>query len=268
MTEHAVNASPFETIELDREDRVAVIKLNRPEVLNAISQRMVGELSQVLSDLNKDNGVRVVVLTAKDRGFCAGADIKESAGRSLAQQLYFLRSLNDLILQMEGLAKPVIAAIDGWALGGGFELMLGADLVLATQASVFGTPEINRGGMPAAGGTQRLPRLIGRTKAKDLLFTGRNVTAAEAEKLGLVNQVFPGKEELAAACMKLAHALAEKAPLGLMQMKRLVNLGTDMPLTLALEMAHEAATLIMASYDKQEGSKAFTEKRKPQFKGE
>ncbi len=261
-------SDPFQTIKLDLHERVAFVALNRPAALNAIDQRMVEELEQVFSNLDKDKNVRVVVLTALEKGFCAGADIKESAARSLSRQIAFLRRLNDVIIKMENLTKPIIAAVDGWALGGGFELILGADLVLATQSSTFGAPEINRGGLAAAGGTQRLPRAIGRAKAKELLLTGRNVSATEAEKLGLLNAVFPDSQSLTKGAMELAAALAEKAPLALAQNKRLVNLGTDMPLALALEMAHEAATLIMASEDKREGSKAFAEKRKPQYKGE
>lgn len=263
-----MSTAPFETIKLESLNQMAVISLNRPEVLNAINERMLSELSNALTSLEKDGNVRVIVLTAAERGFCAGADIKEGPTRTMMRHLNFLRGLIQLTQQIEDLSKPVIAAVDGRALGGGFELVMPCDFIIATQDSVFGTPEILLGVMPAAGGTQRLPRLIGRMKAKELMFTGKRLSAAEADKLGLLYKVVPNKEALVAAYTELANELAEKAPIALMQIKRLVNKGSDMPLDLALDLSHEANTVIHVSEDRKEGHDAFFEKRKPHFKGQ
>ncbi|MFC1917073.1 enoyl-CoA hydratase/isomerase family protein [Chloroflexota bacterium] len=263
-----MSAKKYEALIVEKENQLGLITLNRPDALNAINEQMAGELRQSLQDMETDANVRVIVVKAVEgRAFCAGADIKESRERDLPRQLQFLKGLVEITKKIESNPKPVIAAIDGMALGGGCELILGCDFIIATKESSFGTPEINIGVIPAAGGTQRLPRLIGKVKAKELLFTGHRISADEAKEIGLVNQVVSSQEELIAAYTSLANELADKAPLALMQMKYLVNKGMEMPLDLALDFAHEAATLINISEDRKEGQRAFIEKRKPQFKG-
>ena len=263
-----MNSTRYETIIVEMENQIGIITLNRPDTLNAINEQMSRDLRQALSRMEEDRDIRVIVLKgAGDRAFCAGADIKESRGRELQQQIRFLKGLIELTKQLENIPKPIIAAVNGYAFGGGFELILSCDFILATKESSFSSPEINIGIIPAAGGTQRLPRLIGRNKAKELLFTGKSITATEAKEIGLINKVDSTKEELVEAYLALASELAEKAPLALMQLKHLVNKGVEMPLDLALDFSHEAATLINVSEDRTEGQKAFMEKRKPQFKG-
>jgi enoyl-CoA hydratase len=263
-----MNFTQYGTIIVERENQVGIITLNRPDTLNAINEQMFRELMQVLLCMEEDRDTRIIVLTgAGDRAFCAGADIKESRERDLLRQTNFLKDLIELTKKMENISKPIIAAVNGFALGGGFELILSCDFIIATKGSGFGFPEINLGVIPSAGGTQRLPRLIGRVKAKEMLFTGKRITAAEAKEMGLINKVVASKEELIEAYMELGAELAEKAPLALRQLKHLVNKGMEMPLDSALDFSHEAATLINVSEDKMEGRMAFLEKRKPQFKG-
>lgn len=262
-----MSSIPCETIKVQSIGKIGVISLNRPEVLNAINAKMVSEINQTLDAWEEDDNIRVIVLTSGERGFCAGADLKESRGRSLKQQIAFLRSLTDLISRFEELPKPIVAAINGRALGGGLEVILGCDMIIATENSTFGLPEIHHAVMPAAGGTQRLPRIVGRLRAKEMLLIGRSINAVTAEKYGLLNRVVPSEVALVEAYTEVGNELGEMAPIAVMQIKRLVNTGTDMPLHLALELAHEAGTLIDTSEDRKEGLKAFAEKRKPQFKG-
>ncbi|MFC2001492.1 enoyl-CoA hydratase/isomerase family protein [Chloroflexota bacterium] len=263
-----MNSTRYETIIVEMANQIGIITLNRPDTLNAINEQMSRELRQALSRMEEDGDIRVIVLKgAGDRAFCAGADIKESRRRELQQQTKFLKGLIALTRQLENIPKPIIAAVNGYAFGGGFELILSCDFVIATKDSSFSSPEINIGIIPAAGGTQRLPRLIGKAKAKELLFTGKSITATEAKEIGLINKVVSSKEELIEACLVLASELAEKAPLALMQLKHLVNKGVEMPLDLALDFSYEAFTLLSVSEDRTEGQKAFIEKRKPRFKG-
>lgn len=257
----------YDTIKFEIAQPLAIVTLNRPQAMNAINEKMLAELSDVLQAIEKDNNVRVMILTARERGFCAGADIKEGPTRSMMRHLTFLRNFIRLTQQIEDLPKPVIAAVDGLAFGGGLELILPCDFIIATPESVFSLPEILLGVMPAAGGTQRLPRLIGRMKAKELMFTGKRISSTDMEKFGLLTKIVP-KEQLVTAYSELGKELAEKAPIALAQMKKLVNIGTDIPLNVALEYSHEANTVIHVSSDRKEGHDAFAEKRKPHFKGE
>jgi enoyl-CoA hydratase len=268
IEEEGMSLASFKTIKFEINNQMAVISLNRPEVLNAINERMLIELSHALANIEEDTNVRVIILTAAEKGFSAGADIKEGPTRTMMKHLNFLRGFIALTQQIEDLAKPVIAAVNGRALGGGFELIVSCDFIIATQDSVFSMPEILLGVMPAAGGTQRLPRLIGRMKAKELMFTGRRMTVAEAEKLGLLYKVVPDKAALVAAYTELAKELGEKAPIALMQMKRLINMGSDIPISLALALSHEANTVVHVSENRKEGHEAFYQKRKPEFKGQ
>lgn len=257
----------YQTIIVQKEDQVVTITLNRPERLNAISDQLRQELKSVVDDMEIDDDIRVIILTGSgDRAFCVGNDIKESAEQDIFQRRESSKITNDLINKLEGIPKPVIAAINGYALGGGCELALGCDLIIAAENSSFGLPEINIASIPGAGGTQRLPRLVGKLKAKELMFTGERISAQEALRIGLVNRVVP-KEELLNVAKELADTLAKKPPLSLMQIKHLVNRGMEMPLSSALDFAREAYTLTFVSEDRKEGTRAFAEKREPQFKG-
>lgn len=256
-----------ETIIVEKENGVGTIILNRPERLNAINDRLRQELRSALDDMEKDQDIRAIILTGSgERAFCVGADVKEAAEEELITRRQRLKESNQLVERLESISKPVIAAINGFALGGGLEWALGCDLIIAADNSIFGFPEINIASIPGAGGTQRLPRVIGKLKAKEMLFTGDRISAQEAERIGLVNKVVP-KNDLKEEAKDLAIKLAEKSPLALRQQKYLLNKGMEMPLTSALEFAHEATTVILASEDRREGMRAFAEKRKPIFKG-
>jgi enoyl-CoA hydratase len=260
----------FETIVLDRDstDRaVAVVTFNRPHVLNALNKAMLGELDRATAELASDDSVRVVILTgAGDRSFVAGADIKELAAQTAISGRELALAGQRLFDRIENLGKPVIAAINGFALGGGCELAMACTLRIAADTARLGQPEINLGLIPGYAGSQRLARLVGKGKALEMMLTGAPISAAEAERAGLVNRVVP-----AAALMDDARALAAQlagnAPIATRYILDAVNRGLDMPFAEA--SAFEAALfgLAMATDDMREGTAAFLEKRKPAFKG-
>ncbi len=261
-------SAQYQNLIVAREKAIGLITLNRPEVYNALNQRALSELKAAFIELGEDKDVRVIVITgAGDKAFCSGGDLKESKGRDLMAQIKFLRDFLDLGLQMEENPKPIIAAVDGFALGGGVELMLPCDFVIATKRSTFGLPEINHGVIPGAGGPARLPRIVGKSIAKELMFTGKRITADEAKQIGLILKVVDTREDLVKAYTEMADELARKAPLAIMQIKRLVNKSFELPTERALDFAHEAGTLVDISEDRQEGLKAFAEKREAKFKG-
>ena len=257
----------FDNLLLERDGAVATVTINRPKVLNALNIQTLDELRRVMLDLKRDEGVRVVILTGSgEKSFVAGADINELArqtpvsGRDMAlagQQVF------DLI---EQLGKPVIAAVNGYALGGGCELAMACTLRLAADNAKLGQPEINLGILPGYGGTQRLPRLVGKGRALELMLTGAPVAAAEAERIGLVNRVVPAGDLMSAA-RSLAATLAVQAPIAMRYIIDAVNGGLQMPFREGC--IHEATLfgLVAATDDMREGTGAFLEKRKPVFKG-
>src|SRR3954454_608630 len=258
----------FDNLLLERDGAVALVTINRPKVLNALNAQTLDELRRVMLDLGHDDAVRAIVLTgAGEKSFVAGADINELAvqtptsGRehALAGQHVF-----DLI---ENLGKPVIAAINGFALGGGCELAMACTLRLAAATARLGQPEINLGILPGYAGTQRLPRLVGKGRALAIMLSGAPISAVEAERIGLVNRVVPAAELLAEA-RQLAAALAAKAPIAVRYIIDAVNNGLEMPF--AQGCVHEATLfgLVAATEDMREGTRAFLEKRKPTFKGQ
>ena len=246
-------------------DGVALITLERPEVLNALNFELLDELAEVLAALDRDPDCRAIVLTGSGtRAFAAGADIRE-----LAVQTPVTLLVDDRFAVWERIAatrKPVIAAVRGFALGGGCELAMSCDRIVAGDDAQFGQPEINLGVMPGAGGTQRLTRAIGRARALDLILTGRAITADEAASMGLVSRVVPADETLAAA-LDLARTIASKAPVAVLAAKEAVRLAEELPLEAGLRHERRAFFGLFATDDQTEGMAAFVEKRPPEWKG-
>lgn len=246
---------------------IAAITFNRPKALNALSNELLGEFDRALDEIDRDESVRVLVLTgAGDKAFVAGADINELATFGALQAKHFSQSGHDVIGRLERLPIPVIAAVNGYALGGGSEVALACDFIYAATTAMFGLPEITLGLIPGFGGTQRLPRLIGKNLAKEMIFTGKMITATEAEKIGLVNRLC-APETLMEEVLKTAAAMAAKGKAALRAAKQAVNTGFDADLATGCKIEIDAFALCMASEDAQEGTRAFLEKRKPQFRG-
>jgi len=259
----------YETIIYEKEEGVGVITLNRPKALNAITFKLKEEISQVLDDIEKDFDVKAVILTGGLKAFCAGADIKERSGRTTTQPDYYFSQRKthfDFYGKIEHFEKPVIAAVSGVAVGGGCEIALACDLRIASETARFGTPEVKLGAIPSGGGTQRLPRIVGITKAKEMIYTGDFVDAQEALRIGLVNKVVP-VEQLMGETKIMAGKIAEHPPLAVRFAKRAINAGMQMDLVSGLDYETYCATILTTSEDRIEGFKAFTEKRKPVFKG-
>jgi enoyl-CoA hydratase len=257
----------FETILIDRDGACAVITINRPKVLNALSSHTLDELRRAILELKQDAGVRSVVLTgAGEKSFVAGADINELAvQRPDGAREHAIRGQHvcDLI---EHLGKPVIAAINGYALGGGCELAMACTVRIAADTATLGQPEINLGLIPGYAGTQRLSRIVGRGRALELLLTGDHISAQEAYRLGLVNRVVPAAQLMAEA-KALAATLAAKAPIAIRYILEAVHRGLEMPFPQAQIFEATLFGLVASTDDMREGTNAFLEKRKPAFKG-
>jgi enoyl-CoA hydratase len=249
------------------DDGVETITFNRPKALNALNSALLEELSTALDRVAGDENIRVLVLTgAGDKAFVAGADIKELAGLSTLQAKHFAHMGQTVISKIVALPIPAIAAVNGYALGGGLEMALACDFIYAAENASLGLPETTLGLIPGFGGTQRLPRLIGPNQAKELIYTGKIVTAAEAHAMGLVNRV-DVPEVLMAFVMKTAHAMAAKSKVSLRAAKEAINTGLDSSLGTGLKIEQDAFAICMASEDAREGTRAFIEKRPPAFKG-
>jgi enoyl-CoA hydratase len=258
----------FENLLLDRDGPVAVLTINRPQVLNALNSQTLLELHQAILDLKHDPSTRAVIITgAGEKSFVAGADINELAEQTPALGKEHALRGQRLFAAIETMGKPVIAAVNGYALGGGCELAMACTLRLASESARFGQPEINLGLLPGYGGTQRLPRLVGKGAALDLLLTGRQIGAAEALVLGLVNRVVPAAS-LAAEAKKLAAELAAKAPIAVQYIIEAVQRGLEQPLDTAQFLEATLFGLVASTKDMREGTAAFLAKRKPEFKGE
>lgn len=259
---------PYKTILYNKEERIATITLNRPEKLNAFSPKLIDELYDVLTDADADDSIRVIIITGGDSVFAAGADLDamDKAASNVINAFKLRFAKNNPYDYIEQIGKPVIASIAGYALGGGCELAMCCDLRIAADTAQFGQPEIRVGLIPGAGGTQRLPRLIGMTKAKELIMLGGYIGAEEAKQLGLVNAVVP-VEKLKEETKKLAAKLAQHPPFGLRLAKMAMNMGADRDLQSALALEREAFAMLFATEDQKEGVRAFNEKRKPDFKG-
>jgi enoyl-CoA hydratase len=257
----------FDNLLIDRDEATAIVAINRPKVLNALNTQTLDELRRAILDLKHDEGVRVVILTgAGEKAFVAGADINElavqtpTAGRehALAGQHVF-----DLI---ENMGKPVIAAINGYALGGGCELAMACTLRLAADTAKLGQPEIGLGLIPGYAGTQRLPRLVGKGRAMEMILTGAPIAADEAQRIGLVNRVVPAADLMAEA-RKLAAQLAKSAPIAMRYIINAVNKGVEIPFAEACQYEATLFGLVASTDDMKEGTTAFLEKRKAAFTG-
>lgn len=257
----------FKLIIYEKSEGIATITLNRPEALNAFSKEVVEEIHQALEDIRRDENVRVVVLTGTgEKAFSAGADIKAMIGINPLKARELSLMGEKLCVSLENLEKPVIAALNGYALGGGMEVAMSCDIRIAAENVRMGQTEINIGLIPGWGGTQRLTRLVGRGKAKELVFTGRMIDARTAEQLGIVNMVVAA-DKFRETVRQFALELAAKAPVALKVAKALIEKGADISLDSALALEREGFGVVASTEDLQEGVKAFTEKRKPTFKG-
>jgi enoyl-CoA hydratase len=256
----------YETVLLDRRDRVAVITINRPEKRNALNIQTRAEGAAVLDELRADDSVRVVVITgAGDKAFIAGADIGEFAERTAISQREIMLE-RGLFNAVDTFPKPIIAMVNGYCLGGGCEVALACDIRVASETASFGQPEINLGIIPGGGGTQRLTRLVGEGKAMEMILTGEIIDAQTAFNLGLVNHVVPAAQ-LETKTMEIANRMAEKSPIALRLAKEAIKLASRSNLDEGLRREVDLFALCFSSEDKDEGVRAFLEKRKPEFKG-
>lgn len=255
-----------QSVLIERHAHVGLITINRPEVRNALNFETWKYLTAAFAELEADNDIRVIVVTgAGDKAFVAGADLNALKERSAVATFY--GELPAALAKVEKSKKPLIAAINGFALGGGLELALACDIRIASDKAKFGQTEINVGIIPGYGGTQRLPRLVGTALAKEMIFTGKIISATEAEKIGLVNRVVPA-EELMTTVMELANDIAAKSPLIVQIAKQAINYGVDSNMQTALQLELLSQSLVFATDDHSEGICAFLEKRSPMFKGQ
>jgi len=255
----------FITIAPNYQANIALIQLNRPKELNALNLQLMAELRDALKALDENEDVRVIVITGNEKAFAAGADIKQMANKSAIDMLKTDQfSTWD---QIRKTRKPLIAAVSGFALGGGCELAMTCDMIVASETAMFGQPEIKIGVMPGAGGTQRLTKAIGKASAMEMVLTGSFITAAEAKDFGLINKVVPVELYLSET-MKLANKIAEMSPIAAMLAKESINRSFETHLDEGLHFERKNFYLAFASNDQKEGMQAFIEKRKPTYKGE
>jgi len=257
----------FKNTLYEKAEGIATITINRPDALNALDQETILELSARIEDAEKDENIRVIVITgAGDRAFSAGADLRMMKGASPVKGAELSRVGQRLTTQIEAISKPVIAAINGYALGGGIELAMACDIRVASENAQIGQPEINVGLIPGWGGTQRLPRLVGKGIAKEMIFTGKRIDAKTAEHHGLVNMVTPA-DQLKTKVKELAMEIAGKPPIAIRYCKALVNDSIETHPDAGLKQEADAFGLVASTEDFNEGVTAFLEKRKPQYKG-
>jgi enoyl-CoA hydratase len=255
----------YETIIVEVEEHIGLIRLNRPEALNALNGQILDELAEAISEMDGSNRVRAIIVTGSEKAFAAGADIKEMADKSFVDMFvedYFTGPTEAI----QRCRKPIIAAVSGYCLGGGCELAMLCDFIIAADTAKFGQPEINLGVIPGMGGTQRLTRYVGKSKAMEMCLTGRFMDAAEAERTGLVSRVVPAKELMREA-REAAVKIAEKSPLTVRAVKEAVNRSYETTLREGLLFERRLFNALFATEDQAEGMAAFAEKRTPQFRG-
>jgi len=250
----------------DRSGQTRILTLNRPEVMNSFNFALLRELGEKVELFQWDPEVRVIIITGAGKAFCAGADLKERATMPEDQVRKFIFTLRSLFTFIELMNKPVIAAVNGIALGGGTELALACDIRIASESATMGLTETRLAIIPGGGGTQRLPRIVGRGKAKELIFTGRRVDAKEALEIGLVNKVAPAGR-LIDECLEMAAMICEAGPIAISQAKYAVNYGCEVDLHSGLAIESNAYWVTIPTEDRMEGLTAFREKRKPVYKG-
>ena len=254
----------FETIIVEVEDHIALVKLNRPDALNALNQQLLGELCTALEEADANEKVRCIVITGSEKAFAAGADIKEMSEMSFAD-VHAVNLFADASDRLLRIRKPIIAAVAGYALGGGCELAMACDFIIAADTAKFGQPEINLGVVPGLGGTQRLTRAVGKSKSMDMNLTGRFMTADEADSSGLVSRVVPAKKLMEEA-MNAAQKIAEKSQIAVVTIKEAVNRSYETTLSEGLLFERRVFHSMFATEDQKEGMAAFLEKREPQFR--
>lgn len=257
--------SKFQNVRLELKNGLAIVTMARPKAMNALNSQTLMELDELFDDIKKDGYVKGVAITGEGKAFVAGADISQMTGYTAEQGRDYAALAQTIFNKIEALEKPVIAAVNGYALGGGCELALSCDIRIASEKAVFGQPEVNLGVIPCFGGTQRLSRLVGTGVAKELIFTGRNVGADEAKEIGLVNRVVAA-DELVAEAEKMLTLMAAKAPMAIKYAKIAINEGINMDLKRALELEKDLCALTFASEDSKEGMAAFMEKRPAVFR--
>ena len=256
----------FVNLTISPDTGVGIITINRPESMNALNAEVLAELRENVELVAKDERIKVCIITGEGKAFVAGADIAQMAKMTPAQALEFAGLGSGVFSSIENMGKPVIAAINGFALGGGCELALACDIRLASEKAKLGQPEVGLGITPGFGGTQRLVRAIGPAKAKELIFTGKIIPANEAHAIGLVNHVYP-VETLMDEALKLASEIATKAPIALMYSKRAINEGIETDLQSGLELEKNLFSQCFTTSDQKEGMEAFLAKRPPEYKG-
>jgi enoyl-CoA hydratase len=255
----------FQNIAVQKEEGIGLIAIDRPEVRNALDLHTLREMEEALDEWRYDEDVRVVIFTGTgEKSFAAGADIAQLQKRTMVDAL--MPNMTATYRKIEEYEKPTIAAINGFALGGGLELALACDIRLASLNAKLGLPELNLGIMPGAGGTQRLSRIVGKGRAMELVLTGEIVGAERAEQIGLISRAVP-QDELLPAAKEYAQKIAAKGPLAARLAKAVINQGADIEMGTALLLEKLAQTILMGSEDKAEGTQAFLDKRKPQFRG-
>ena len=257
----------YENILFQVEEGIATITFNRPKTLNALNADLLKEFSHALNEIAANEDIKVLILTgAGDKSFVAGADITELAAFNALQAKRFAETGHRLMSKLQELPIPVIAAVNGFALGGGSEIALACDFIYASENAMFGQPEISLGIIPGFGGTQRLPRLIGKNLAKEMIFTGKMIPATEANTIGMVNKVC-SQEQLMDEVIKTAKTIASKGKVALRAAKQAINSGMNVDLNTGCSLEVDAFALCMASPDAKEGTSAFLEKRQADFKG-
>ena len=255
----------YQTIRYEKTGNLAIATINRPEALNALNGTVLQDLSQVVAEVENDPEVRAFILTGEGRAFVAGADIGEQNALNVATARKFSQIGSSIFRRIEKLEIPTIAAVNGFCLGGGCELAMSFDIILASEQAKFGQPEVGLGITPGFSGTQRLPRRVGVAKAKELLFSGKMITAAEAEKIGLVNAVYP-PEELMNATLEMAKSFTKNAPVAIKSVKASVDRGMQMDIDGGIALENELYAMCFATEDCKEGLTAFLEKRPAEFK--
>ena len=256
----------YETIKYEVIEAIGTITINRPDVLNALNMQVLKDLLAAIGEVAADENVKVLILTGAGRAFIAGADIAQMKDMGTIEGLAFSDLGHAVLTGLEGLNKPVIAAVNGFALGGGTEVTLGCDFIYASKKAKFGQPEVSLGIIPGFGGTQRLARTVGMNKARELIYTGEIIDADEAKRIGLVAEVYE-PEELMEKVTKKASLLMSKGPAAISTAKRVINKGVDLSLDAGLELEKQAFSALFGSADQKEGMGAFLDKRKADFQG-